>query len=218
MKRADGIRVLLVEDHQIVREGLRSLLQREEDIEVLGETDSGDRACELARELKPDVILMDLELNGMGGLEATEAIKSEMPEVKILALTMHSDEEHIYSMIKKGADGYLLKYAAAGELVSAIRSLHKGESMLSPAVAQKLIRGIRERSGLSHPDDTLSDREKQILLLMARGATSHEIGDKLFISPKTVDNHRARIIEKLQAKNRVEAVINAVKLGVISLA
>ena len=211
----NSIRVLLVEDHQIVREGLRSLLLREKDIEVVGEAESGEKACQLAQELKPDVILMDLELKGMGGLEATEAIKAEMPEVKIVALTMHSGEGHIYSMLRSGADGYLLKYTAAGDLVSAIHAVYDGESMLSPAVAKKLIDGIREKSQPIHPDDTLSERQKQILALMARGATSQEIGAKLYLARKTVENQRSRIMAKLQAKNRVEAVINAMKLGVL---
>ena len=213
MKR---IRVFLVEDHQVVREGLRSLLEKEEDIEVLGDTDSGETACRMASELTPDVIIMDLELSGMNGLQATELIKAELPAVRILALTMHGSEEYIYGMLKGGADGYLLKYSAARELASAIRAVYKGESMLSPTIAKKLIDDIRGKDVQIHHDAILSDREREILGLTAQGYTSREIGDMLFLSPKTVDNHRARIIDKLQARNQVEAVMNAVKLGLIS--
>jgi len=210
------IRVLLVEDHQVVREGLRSLLEREEDIEVAGEAESGDSACRMAIELSPDVVLMDIELQGMDGLQATKYIKEHKPSVRVLALTMHRSEEHIYGMLRGGAEGYLLKYTAARELTSAVRAVYKGESILSPSVARKLITGVRERTSYLHSDDILSGREKEILLLMAGGDTSREIGVKLCLSPKTVDNHRARIIDKLQARNRVEAVMNAVRLGVIS--
>lgn len=210
------IRVLLVDDHRVFREGLRSLLEREEDIEVVGETDNGYSACKLARELCPDVILMDIELQGMDGLQATTRIKEKMPSVHILALTMYRNEEHIYGMLKGGAEGYLLKYDAARELISAVRAVCRGESILSSSVANKLIRGVREKTAYLHSDEILSNREKQILALMARGDTSREIGLQLCISPKTVDNHRTRIIDKLHARNRVEAVMNATKLGLIA--
>lgn len=210
------IRVMLVDDHQLVREGLRSLLEREEDIEIAGEADNGNAACVMARELSPDVIVMDVELKGMNGLQATRHIKERMPSVRILALTMHRSEETIYAMLKGGAEGYLLKYAAARELTSAVRAVYRGESVLSPAIANKLIKGVREKSSYLHSDEILSKREKAILLLMARGDTSREIGSHLCISPKTVDNHRANIIQKLNARNRVEAIMNAVNLGVIS--
>ncbi len=212
------IRLLLVEDHQVVREGLRSLLEKEEDFEVLGDTDSGEKACHMARGLQPDVIIMDLELPGMNGLQATELIKAELPSVRVLALTMHSSEEYIYGMLKGGADGYLLKYSAARELAAAIRAVANEQSMLSPTVAKKLIDDIRARTGYAHHEGLLSEREKEILTLTAQGYTSREIGDMLFLSSKTVDNHRARIMDKLQAKNQAEAVMNAAKLGIISLA
>jgi len=210
------IRVLLVEDHQVVREGLRSLLEKEGDIEVLGDTDSGEMACQMARELRPDVVLMDLVLSGMNGLQATESIKAELPSVRILALTMHGSEEYVYGMLRGGADGYLLKYSAARELAAAIRTVYRGESMLSPTIAKKLIDDIRGKTGHAYHEGPLSGREKEILVLTAKGYTSREIGDILFLSPKTVDNHRARIMDKLQAKNQVEAVMNAVAAGIIS--
>ena len=209
------IRVLLVDDHRVVREGLRSLLEREDDFEIVGETDNGYTACTMARELTPDVVLMDIELPEMDGLEATRRIKDKMPSVRVLALTMHRNEEHIYGMLKAGAEGYLLKYAAARELTSAVRSVYRGESTLSSTIANKLIKGVREKTAYLHSDEILSKREKEILTLMARGDTSREIGVQLCISPKTVDNHRSRIIDKLQARNRVEAVMYASKLGLI---
>ncbi len=209
------IRVLLVDDHRVVREGLRSLLEREDDFEIVGETDNGYTACTMARELTPDVILMDIELPEMDGLEATRRIKEKMPSVRVLALTMHRNEEHIYGMLKAGAEGYLLKYAAARELTSAVRSVYRGESTLSSTIANKLIKGVREKTAYLHSEEILSKREKEILTLMARGDTSREIGVQLCISPKTVDNHRSRIIDKLQARNRVEAVMYASKLGLI---
>ncbi len=210
------IRVMLVDDHRVFREGLRSLLEREEDMEVVGETDNGHSACNMARELSPDVILMDIELQGMDGLQATVRIKEKMPWVRVLALTMHRNEENIYGMLKGGAEGYLLKYDAARELISAVRTVHKGESVLSSYVANKLMKGVREKTVYLFSDEILSNREKEILTLMARGDTSREIGAQLCISPKTVDNHRTRIIEKLHARNRVEAVMNASKLGLIA--
>lgn len=209
------IRVLLVDDHRVVREGLRSLMEREEDLEVVGETDNGYTACTMARELTPDVILMDIEMPEMDGLEATRRIKERMPSVRILALTMHMNEEHVYGMLKAGAEGYLLKYAAARELTTAIRAVYRGESTLSSVIANKLIKGVREKTAYLHSDEILSKREKEILTLMARGDTSREIGVQLCISPKTVDNHRSRIIDKLQVRNRVEAVMYAAKLGLI---
>ncbi|MBI2303779.1 MAG: response regulator transcription factor [Chloroflexi bacterium] len=212
----EKIRVLVVEDHQLVREGLRLLLDREEDIEVCGEADTGHMACNLASKLTPDVIIMDVELPEMDGLAATERIKEELPGAHILALTAHSDPEYIYGMLRAGAEGYVLKHMAARDLTSAIRAVRNGSSTLSPSIARKLINDIRQDVPYLHADDMLSKREKEILLLMARGATSKEIAEILCLSPKTVDNHRARITEKLQVRNRVEAVRKAVKLGILS--
>ena len=210
------IRVLLAEDHQVVREGLRCLLEREEDMEVVGEAESGEMACEMARLENPDVIVMDIGLKGMDGLEATKRIKSQLPSVHVLALSMYTGEEHVYGMLREGADGYIIKHAAARELTWAVRTVFKGESILSPSIARKVIAGFRERSSYLHSDDILSAREREILVMMARWDTSRDIAGKLCLSPKTVDNHRARIIEKLHARNRVEAVMNAVNLGIIS--
>lgn len=212
------IRVLIVDDHALFREGVRALLNTYPDLEVVGEAGDGLEAIEKARELSPDVVLMDIGMPGLGGLEATLEIRKIRPESKVLVLTQHDNREYIVRFLKAGAAGYILKKAAGTELVSAIRLAHKGgvylQSALSPeALAQSLEKEAQEPPAY----ERLSDREKQVLKLVAEGRTSREIAELLNLSVKTVVGHRTNIMEKLGLHNRAELIKYALKQGIISL-
>ena len=212
------LKILLVEDHAIVRQGLRLILEQEQDIKVVGEAQDSEEAYRMAKELHPDIVVMDIALPGASGVEATRRIKEELPQVHIVALTVHSEDEYILAMLRAGAEGYLVKDSIAAELVHAVRAVSQGQSILCPAAASKLIEEITHRySPAVHANDALSKREEQILQLMATGATSKEIGERLHLSAKTVDNYRSSIMDKLHARNKTEAILYALKQGLISL-
>ncbi len=197
------IKVLVVDDHAMFREGVRSLLAGYDDIEILGEATDGKEAVEKTCQLAPQVVLMDIAMPVMGGLEATRRIQKECPNAKVLVLTQHEDSEYILSMIKVGAKGYISKTATASELVSAIRTVHKGESYLYPSAATALVEEYLLRAREEKDEyERLTDREREILQLVAEGRTNREIADKLFISVKTVLRHRTNIMEKLGFHNR----------------
>ncbi len=212
------IRVLLADDHAIVREGVRRILMAEPDIEVVAEADDGLGAVEQAKKLKPDVAVLDISMPGINGIEATKQIRAALPNTHTLALTMHSDDSYVFQVLKAGASGYVLKRAAATDLVQAIRAARRGEAFLYPAVAKAVVADYLKRleSGEGRETyDGLTDREKEILTLVADGATNQEIAQKLFISVKTVQTHRAHIMEKLNLHDRTMLVRYAIRKGLI---
>jgi DNA-binding NarL/FixJ family response regulator len=221
--RATGaIRVVLVDDHTILREGVRSLLDAESDIVVVGEADDGLEALEVVETLAPDVVIMDMVMPRMNGLEATREIKQRRPEVRVLILSMYDDDEYVQQIIQAGASGYVLKRVAAGELVHAIREVHKGSSFLQPTIAAKLIEDyVRRVRGETAPEgrgaDPLTDRERQVLKLIAEGHTNQRIAELLHLSKKTVESHRANIMRKLDLHDVTELVKYALRTGLIQL-
>lgn len=214
------IRVLIVDDHTIVREGVRLLLDGAADIEVVGEAAEGEAALDQVRVLRPDVVLMDITMPGMSGLEATRLIKKQWPEVQVLALTMHESEEYFFQILHAGASGYVLKGASSAELLSAIRAAARGDVFLHPSLARKLVGDYLRRVGAGEERssyDGLTPREKEVLTLIAEGHTNREIAERLVISPSTVQTHRGRIMEKLSLQNRTELIKYAIRRGLIDL-
>jgi two-component system response regulator NreC len=214
------IKVLLVDDHTIVREGISALLEFSPEIEVIGAAANGQEALELIRKLEIDVVLMDLAMPVMGGLEATRSICQEFQEVKVLVLTQYEDKEHVFAILEAGARGYLNKSAASSELFSAIRSVYRGDSYLSPFATKYLIEDYRLEASAKRgrdPYEELTAREREVLRLLAEGHTAREIADMLVISPKTVDSHRTRFMAKLDLRNRAELIKYALRKKIISL-
>jgi two-component system, NarL family, response regulator NreC len=203
----DQINVLIVDDHPIVRSGLRSLLTAESDIEVVGEATDGKEGLEQTETLRPHVILMDISMPNLDGLEATRQIKSRFPDVQILVLSMHRSDEYFFEMLRAGASGYILKSARTSDLLEAIRVVSRGEVFLYPAMAQKLVRGYLKLADWENDTQTiLSPREKEILFLMAEGYSYKNIAEKLVISPSTVYSHRSNLMSKLGLNNRHELI------------
>lgn len=213
----DKIRVLVADDHAIMRDGIRALLSLSKDIEIVGEAGDGNEAIDKARELAPDVIIMDISMPGIDGLEASRRIKKQSPKTRILILTQHDDKQYVLSAVKAGASGYLPKRALGSELISAIRSIYRGESFLHPSVATAVIEDYRQQATEKDPYDTLTSREREVLKLLAEGQSTREIAAKLFISQKTVIGHRAKIMEKLDLHNRSELFKFAARKGLVSL-
>jgi len=214
------IRVLIADDHAILREGIRALLEGCGDIEVVGEAADGREAIEKSRKLEPDVVLMDIAMPGLGGLEATLEISKTCPKTKVLVLTQYDNKEYIYRFLKAGASGYVLKKAAGAELISAIRTVHRGGSFLHPDVAPAVIEGYlqrRDKDLEEDPYESLTLREKQVLKLIAEGYTNKQIADMLYMSVKTVMGHRTHIMEKLNIHSRTELVKFAIRKGLIEL-
>ncbi|MBI2216900.1 MAG: response regulator transcription factor [Candidatus Rokubacteria bacterium] len=213
------IRVLIADDHAILRDGIRALLALSSDIEVVGEAADGREAIDQCRRLDPDVILMDVAMPGLGGLEATLEIRRENPRVKILVLTQYEDREYARRFLAAGVSGYVLKKAAASDLQSGIRAAHAGGLVLDPKVAKAVVEGsVRPTVGAEAPDpyDALTAREKQILKLIAEGRSSKEAAQVLGISVKTAMSHRERVMEKLDLHSRTELIKFALKKGVIA--
>lgn len=212
------IKVLIADDHTLFREGVQALISKCEDIEVVGEAANGEGAIEEARKLKPDVVLMDVAMPGLGGLEATLELKKISPHVKVLVLTQYDNQEYLYRFLKAGVSGYVLKRGAGAELVSAIRAVHKGGTFLHPDIAPAVIEGYLggfQPRQQNDPYEALTDREKQVLKLVAEGQTNKEIAEALKISIKTAMAHRANIAEKLGIHNRAELVKFAIHRGII---
>jgi two-component system response regulator NreC len=209
---------MLVDDHAVVRVGLRMLLEGEEDIDICGEAQSASEAITQAVTLKPEVILMDIGLPDMSGIEATREIKRIYPEVSIVALTIHEDEEYFFKMLDAGASGYVPKRAAPEELLTAIRAAHAGEVYLYPSLAKLLVRDFLGQQTMiksGEGENALTAREQEVLVLLADGDNNTEIGEKLNISPKTVARHRENIMNKLNLHSRTELVKYAIRKGII---
>jgi len=213
----DDVRALLVEDHTIVRQGLRRLLE-EKGVEVVGEAETGRKGIEAARNLKPDVVVMDISMPRLGGIEATRRIRKELPGTKIIILTIHIDENYIFKALDAGADAYLVKETASEDLYEAIETVMKGETYFSPKIPAKVIKSYKKlvRSGKKVDEfSRLTNREREILQLIAEGFTSKQIGEMLYISDKTVENHRANIMGKLDIHDTAGLVRYAVKIGLV---
>lgn len=214
------IRVLLADDHTIVREGLRSLLASHDDVEVVGEAADGREAVRLAEELKPDVVVMDLTMPSLNGVDATEQIRRRRPETRVLILSMHSGEEHVRPAIRAGASGFLVKGSGLSDLLAATRAVAAGDAFFSPGVAKIVLKDAREGGGgdgVTGSDDALTAREREILQLVAEGRTSREIAAQLHISAKTVEGHRSRIMDKLDIRELAGLVRYAVRVGLVTL-
>jgi DNA-binding NarL/FixJ family response regulator len=214
------IRVLIADDHKIVRQGIRKLLEAESDLEVVGEALDGREAVKKASQLKPDLVLMDIAMSNLNGLEATRQIKKNLPKVKVLILTMHKNEEYVLQSLQAGASGYLLKEAAVEDLVSAIHSVYRLDSFLSPAVSKTVIEAYLSKNKSNKqlsPFEILTDREREVLQLIAEGHTNQEIADTLFISVKTVEAHRSNIMRKLDIHDITKLVKYAIKKGIVDL-
>ena len=218
--KATLIRVLVADDHPVVREGFSAIVDVEDDIEVVGQAADGLQAVQLARELKPDVVLMDLVMPGLDGVDAIRQIRAELPDTHALILTTYADDQHIMDGIQAGARGYLLKDALPDELVRAIRIVARGGSLLEPVVAAKvwdkfsaLMGGEEGTIPAVPPVPLLTGREQEVLALLAGGARNRDMAETLFISERTVKVHVANLMDKLDAKTRTEAVARAIRLG-----
>lgn len=213
----ETIRIFIADDHAIVREGLRALLATEPDLELVGEASDGIQAVSKVHALKPDVILLDMVMPRMDGLEVIVEIKKSWPEAKIIVLTSFSDDEKVFSAIRSGALGYLLKESSPQDLLQAIHSVARGEGFLSPTIASKVMREINQPPKLPPTKDPLTEREVEILQLVAKGLTNDEIAEKLVVSERTVRTHVSNILAKLQLANRTQAALYALKEGLASL-
>lgn len=214
------ITVLIVDDHTLVRDGIRSLLELCDDFEVVGEAADGKEALEKVKELAPEVVLMDLAMPVMTGLEATRRIRKEFPETKILALTQYDDSEYVVPVIRAGALGFVTKMGAFSELVSAIQAVHKGDSFLSPSAAAALVQECQINmtgEGETDPYDRLTDREKEVLKLVVEGKTTREIADMLVVSSKTVESYKTSLMSKLDIHSRIDLIRFAIRKRVVTL-
>jgi two-component system response regulator NreC len=210
MKR---IRILLADDHAVVRQGFKMILGAEADMEIVGEAGTGREAIELAESLKPDVVVMDVAMPEMNGIEATRRVATSVPHARVIALSMHKDSVYVREVLRAGARGYLLKDSGANDLVTAVRAVAKGEGYLSPAVSDAVLDDYRKH--VSNPIDLLSSREREVLQMLAEGKTNKEIASILNLSVYTVDAHRGRIMEKLNVHSINELVRFAVRNGLI---
>jgi two-component system, NarL family, response regulator LiaR len=208
------IKVVFVDDHEMVRIGVSSYLSAQPDIEVIGEADDGKKGVELCLDLRPDVILMDLVMKEMDGIEATKQIIKSWPEAKIIIVTSFLDDEKVYPALEAGATSYLLKTSKASEIANAVRSTYQGQSILEPEVTGKMMMKMRQKN-VTNPHDQLTTREMEILMLMAEGKSNQEIADELFIALKTAKTHVSNILSKLEVQDRTQAVIYAFKHSLV---
>jgi NarL family two-component system response regulator LiaR len=211
------IRVLIVDDHVIVRRGIKALLAETDDIEVIGEADNGLEAVRLARQLEPDIILMDLLMPKMDGIEATRQVTAQMPNIRVMVLTSFVGDEKIFPAIKAGAQGYLLKDSEPSELIRSIYKVDRGEPSLHPTIARKIMKEILDNPSTKPTPDPLTAREVEVLQLLAKGLSNEEIAAKLVVSEVTVRTHISHLLAKLHLANRVQATLYALREGISSL-
>lgn len=214
------IRVVLVDDHLILREGIRALLEKVSDIEMVGEADNGTEAVAKVAQLMPDVVLMDITMPGLNGLEATRQIKQEHPQVKVLILTMHETDQYLSEMLEAGASGYVVKTTTSSELISAIRTVYQGDVHLYPSITRMLVEDYLHKVQLGEEKESyngLTPREKEILMYIAGDKQNKEIAKLLGISVRTVQSHRTNLMDKLGAHDRTELVKYAIRKGIIDL-
>ena len=215
----DKIRVLLADDHALIRSGIATLLQSNKDFVVVGEAEDGEEAVRKTGELKPTVVVLDLSMPKLSGIDATKQITKKYPEVNVLVLTMHENEEYVYQILKSGAAGYVLKSAGKEELITAIRAAAKGEKFFSPRISQLMAEGYVRRveqvaTEVETGDVPLTRREREVLILVVDGMTNQQIADQLFISPRTVDTHRTNIMQKLNIHDLANLVRYAIEHGI----
>lgn len=218
MSRNKEIRVLIADDHAIVREGIRQLLGAENDMQVVGEASDGLEALEMAKALKPDVILLDIAMPGVSGLEAVSLIKDTVPQTEIVVLTMHSKDTFVHRVLDCGALGYVLKASPINDVIQAVRSAQRGEYFLSSKIKAEVVNAYldsRKKAPAVKGYDLLSEREQQVFRLVAEGNSTNKIADVLCVSPKTVEKHRSNIMKKLGLKDRLELVKMAIRIGII---
>jgi len=212
------VRIMVVDDHSLVREGIIALLGMQEEFNVVGEASDGREAIKTALKLRPDVILMDISMPGLGGMEATLEIRKDLPDTRILVLSQYDDMEYVNRFLKAGVSGYVLKSAGGAELIAAVKAVSRGASYLDPTVAQRVIQGfVGKREDVEDPYDLLTDREKQVLKLIAEGYTHKEVAGQLNISGKTVVAHQSNISEKLGLHTKAELMKFAIGRGIIKL-
>ena len=211
------ISVLLTDDHMLVRSGIRRLLEDSQQVKIVGEADCGEDSIQLAQELKPDVILMDVSMPGIGGVEACRRILQRNPKQKIIVLTIHNEQTFPKRMLEIGAKGYLTKDCGVEEMLNAIRQVYNGGAYIVPSIAQQLALSLLPGSE-HNPIDRLSRREFQVMLMISHGLTNAEISDKLCLSPKTISTYRLRLLEKLGAQNEVDLIKIAVEQGIVAFA
>ena len=216
----DVIRIILADDHAVVRQGTSELLRREVDLDVVAEAENGLQAVELAQSLKPDVVIMDIRMPELSGIDATKRILETVPGARVLVLTAHEDDQYLFSLLQAGANGYLLKTAPINELIRAIHQVHEGRSHIDPSLVHKLVERFSERGDASgspkgdiQSPETLTARELEVLQLLARGLNNRAIADALVISERTVQAHLTSIFSKMHVGSRLEAVMTAIRLG-----
>lgn len=214
---AGPIKIVIADDHPIVREGLATVLSMEEDLEVVGQAANGVEAVSLARDLRPDVILMDLQMPEMDGVQAIREIKARSPEIGIIILTTYDTDEYIFTGIEAGARGYLLKDSPPAQVLEAIRAVQRGDSLIQPSVATRVLDRISQQAHETAPEHVLSTRETEVLQLISTGAANKDIAAQLLIGESTVKTHVIHILNKLGVKGRTEAVVEAAKRGIIRL-
>lgn len=217
MSNTKNIRILIADDHAIVREGLRTLITAKPGLELVGEAADGNEAVLLARTHRPNIILLDMIMPNKDGLTAIEEIKAENPDVRILVLTSFSDDDTVFAAIKAGALGYLLKDSSPQQLIQAIHDVHEGKASLHPTIALKVIRELNQPTNLPPTEAPLTDREMETLRFVAQGLTNQEIAQKLYISERTVGKHVSNILEKLHLANRTQAALYALRQGLVDL-
>lgn len=220
----EKIRILLADDHVMLRQGTLALLQREADIEVIGQASDGRQAVDLAHDLRPDIVVMDVRMPELSGVEATRLIREALPEVQVLVLTAHDDEQYIFSLLEAGASGYLLKTAPVSELAKAIRQVKSGESPLSPSIARKIVVRMSNKDAKSPQaaqenanSNDLTSRELEVLQLLAQGMNNRAIAESMSVSERTVHAHLSNIFTKMGVSSRLEAVLFAIRRGWLTL-